>query len=243
MNDRFKKFKDSTGNFKYAIEGIVHVYRSQKHMRFHMLALIICGIFSLILKLNYIEVLFVVFSITMVIVTEMINTAVEAVVDLVTQSYHPLAKFAKDIAAGATLIAALNALIVIVVIVLNHDKINNLTEAIRIDKSHQIAIILTIAFFIMISIIVMYKVAGNKGKIWKGGVISVHSAVGFFLAWATLYLDNKYAILLITLSLAGLIAQSRVEGGIHTFSEVIWGFIVATFISLLFYLIFRPLLP
>ena len=118
MSDKFKKFKDSTGNFKYAIEGIVHVYRSQKHMRFHMLALIICGIFSLILKLNYIEVLFIVFSITQVIVTEMINTAVEAVVDLFTQSYHPLAKFAKDIAAGATLIAALNALIVIVVIVL-----------------------------------------------------------------------------------------------------------------------------
>ena len=241
--DRLKNLRESTGNFKYAMDGIVHAYRSQKHMRFHLTALIIAGIFCIILKLNYVEVLFVIFAISLIIICEMVNTAVEAVVDLVTQQYHPLAKFAKDIAAGATLVAALNAIVVAIVVVLNHQKLNNLVNVIEVDKSHQVNIILVIALFIMMSLIIMYKVAGNKGKLWKGGVISVHSAVGFFLAWTCLYLQDKYAILIVALCLAALVAQSRVEGGIHTISEVIWGAIVATSISLLFFIIFRPLLP
>ncbi|MBQ0105049.1 MAG: diacylglycerol kinase [Armatimonadetes bacterium] len=234
------KLKESTGNFKYAIEGLVHVYRSQKHMRFHLLALIVAGLFSVLLKLTSIEILLVVAAVSFVVITEMINTAIEAVVDLVTQRYHPLAKFAKDIGAGATLVAAVNAVIVGIFIVFGRHE-NETKMLLQGDKFNQPVILIVIAFIIMIAIIIMYKVAGNKGKIWKGGVISVHSAVGFFLAWTAFYLSKEASVCIICLSMAALIAQSRVEGGIHTLQEVIWGAIVATVISFFIYVILVPI--
>lgn len=240
IREKLYKLKDATGNFKYAMEGIVHVYRSQKHMRFHLLALIIAGIFSIIFKLNYLEVLMVIFAISLVLIAEMINTAIEAVVDLVTQKYHPLAKFAKDIGAGATLIAAINAIIVAIVICCNQNHKQDIEKLVQNAVNNNIPLLVSIiGFFIMIAIIIMYKVAGNKGKIWKGGVISVHSAVGFFLAW-TIYLFSKdIALGIIAFVLAAIIAQSRVEGGIHTLQEVIWGAVVATSICLLLNIIFK----
>lgn len=234
------KLSDSTGNFKYAIEGVVHVYRTQKHMRFHLLALILAGVFSLILKLSYIEMLAIVISISFVIFAEMINTAVEAVVDLVTQNYHPLAKIAKDIAAGAVLVATLNAIIVGILVVFNRSRIDTLNQVYIADKPN-LVLIAVVGIAIMLSIVVMYKVAGNKGKVWKGGVISVHSALGFFMAWTTFFLEDRYAIAIVALCLAALVAQSRVEGGIHTVSEVIWGAIVATAIVFLAFMVFAPI--
>jgi len=234
------KLSDSTGNFKYAIEGVVHVYRTQRHMRFHLLALILAGVFSLILKLSYIEMLAIVISISFVIFAEMVNTAVEAVVDLVTQNYHPLAKIAKDIAAGAVLVATLNAIIVGILVVFNRNRIDTLNQVYIADKPN-LVLIGVVGIVIMLSIVVMYKVAGNKGKVWKGGIISVHSALGFFMAWTTFFLEDRYAIAIVALCLAALVAQSRVEGGIHTVSEVIWGAIVATAIVFLAFMVFAPI--
>lgn len=238
--NRFEKLKESTGNFKYAIEGIVHVYRSQKHMRFHLMAVIIAGIFSVILKLTCLEILLVVAAISLVIITEMINTSIEAVVDLITQNYHPLAKFAKDISAGATLIAAVNAVITGILIIFGRHKAEA-QDLLSGERFNQPLILAIMGFIIMIAIIIMYKVAGNKGKVWKGGVISVHSAVGFFLAWTAVYLAKDLSVCIIALVMAALIAQSRVEGGIHTLQEVIWGAFVATVISFFMYVVLVPI--
>jgi diacylglycerol kinase (ATP) len=76
-----------------------------------MVAILII-IISFLLKLNTIELLIVFLTIAMVLTAEMINTAIEAVVDMFTQEYHPLARVAKNVAAGAVLISALNAVIV-----------------------------------------------------------------------------------------------------------------------------------
>lgn len=76
-----------------------------------MVAILII-IISFLLKLNTIELLIVFLTIAMVLTAEMINTAIEAVVDMFTQEYHPLGRVAKNVAAGAVLISALNAVIV-----------------------------------------------------------------------------------------------------------------------------------
>ena len=103
-------FKNPLNGFKYAIEGVVHVLRTQRHMRFHFLTLLLVLIVSLVFNLSRTEVMVLLFTISLVLTAEMFNTAIEAVTDLVTQTYHPLAKFAKDIAAGAVLITTINAL-------------------------------------------------------------------------------------------------------------------------------------
>ncbi len=231
---------NSPRGFKFALEGIEHVFRTQQHMRFHFLCIIIVGLLCILLHLNYIEVCFALVSVAFVIFAEMINTAVEAVVDMVSHRYHPLAKFAKDIAAGAVLVASINAVVMGVIILFNHGKIKNLEKLIDFD-SHSMSIIIILALFIMMSLIVMYKVAGNKGKIWRGGVISVHSSIGFFLAWTVFFIEKKIAVTIIALVLAGLIAQSRVEGGIHSVSEVLWGAIIATLIAFLVFTVIAPI--
>ncbi|MBR4748245.1 MAG: diacylglycerol kinase [Abditibacteriota bacterium] len=231
---------NSPRGFKFAMEGIEHAFRTQQHMRFHFLCIIIVGILCILLKLNYIEVCFAILSVAFVIFAEMINTAMEAVVDMVSQKYHPLAKFAKDIAAGAVLVASINAVLLGAIILFNHSKIRRLEKLIDYD-SHSLTIMIIFAFFILMSLIVMYKVAGNKGKIWRGGVISVHSSIGFFLAWTVFFIEKRIAVTVIALILAGLVAQSRVEGGIHSVSEVIWGAIIATVVAFLIFTVIAPI--
>ncbi len=69
-------------------------------------------LFSSFLGLTVIEVLIICFAVFLVIITEMINTAIEKTIDMITQDYHHLAKIAKNVAAGAVLMASINALIV-----------------------------------------------------------------------------------------------------------------------------------
>src|SRR5437016_6349173 len=88
-------------SFRYASEGVLHCFRTQKHMQFHFLMLVLVLMSGLLLALDVRDMLILIFCISLVIATEMVNTAVEAVVDLVAPNYHPLAKLAKDVAAGA----------------------------------------------------------------------------------------------------------------------------------------------
>ena len=84
----------------------------KRNIKIHFMVAILIIIISFLLKLNTIELLIVFLTIAMVLTAEMINTAIEAVVDMFTQEYHPLARVAKNVAAGAVLISALNAVIV-----------------------------------------------------------------------------------------------------------------------------------
>jgi len=102
--------------FKHALDGIQIGFKTQRNLRFHLAAAILAIVLGLILELQRFEMLFLILSIAFVIFAEMMNTAIEAVVDLVTEEYHELAKMAKDVAAGAVVIASINAIIVAIVI-------------------------------------------------------------------------------------------------------------------------------
>jgi undecaprenol kinase len=108
-NKRKYRYRET---FKFAVEGIHSSFIQEKNIRFHVIFSMIVIIFASILSLSKIEWMFILFAITGMIVLEMVNTAIERVVDLVTDSYHPLAKQAKDIAAGAVLIYAILSVII-----------------------------------------------------------------------------------------------------------------------------------
>src|SRR3712207_4838173 len=90
---------------------------------------------SLFFDFSKIEFVILLGAITLVVIAEMMNTAVEKTVDMVTQEYHPLAKIAKDVAAGGVLVSALYA--VVVGYILFYNKLNMLTGniALRIRES------------------------------------------------------------------------------------------------------------
>ncbi|TKC19951.1 diacylglycerol kinase family protein [Robertmurraya kyonggiensis] len=114
------KFKSSNviRSFQYAIQGITHTLMKERNMQIHVSISVIVVFVSFILKLSAIEWLFILFAIGGVFALELVNTAIERIVDLVTKEYHPLAKQAKDIAAGAAFIYSILSVIVGIIIFL-----------------------------------------------------------------------------------------------------------------------------
>jgi diacylglycerol kinase (ATP) len=106
-------------SFKYAGQGVGYAFRTQRNFRIHgVIGTIALGL-GVYLQVSAIALAIITLTISMVLVLELLNTALEAVVDLsVGREYHPLAKTAKDCAAGAVLIAAIAALIIAGVLLL-----------------------------------------------------------------------------------------------------------------------------
>lgn len=98
-------------SFLHAIDGIIYAIRYEHNMIIIILAALVASISGIFLDLSSTEWLFVILIIGLVMASEMINTAIEAVVDLETLKTHPLAKIAKDAASSATLILSITALI------------------------------------------------------------------------------------------------------------------------------------
>ncbi|KUO51481.1 MAG: diacylglycerol kinase [Desulfitibacter sp. BRH_c19] len=99
-------------SFYFAISGIRYAVKTQRNMKIHIFALILVIGAGLWLDLSAIEWSIVLVMAGLVIISEMLNTAIEALVDMETQEYHPLAKTAKDVAAGAVLIASIISIII-----------------------------------------------------------------------------------------------------------------------------------
>ncbi|UVI32142.1 diacylglycerol kinase [Paenibacillus spongiae] len=99
-------------NAGYAVAGIVHAVKTQRHMKFHLVAAAVAVTTGAACQLSRVEWIMLILVIAMVIAAELLNTAVEAVVDLASPERHPLAKAAKDTAAAAVLVTAVAAAVV-----------------------------------------------------------------------------------------------------------------------------------
>jgi diacylglycerol kinase len=96
-------------SFGFALAGIRYAFKTQPNFKFHVLAMSLVVIFGWYLKLKASEWLWIVFAVALVLVTELLNTAIETLVDLVSPTYHIKAGIAKDTAAAAVLLAAIAA--------------------------------------------------------------------------------------------------------------------------------------
>ncbi|MEM6253307.1 MAG: diacylglycerol kinase family protein [Cyanobacteria bacterium P01_D01_bin.156] len=100
-------------SFRYAWAGILYATRTQRNFRIHLVIALAALCLGIILHINTLEAAVIAVTISAVLIMELMNTALESVVDLtVGQTYHELAKIAKDCAAGAVLISAIAALLV-----------------------------------------------------------------------------------------------------------------------------------
>ncbi|MCW3059729.1 MAG: diacylglycerol kinase [Capsulimonas sp.] len=231
--------KNHLDSFRYAVEGIVHTFRTQKHMRFHFFTVVLVLLISALLRMNRVEMAILFLVVSSVLIAEMLNTAIESVVDMVTQAYHPLAKLAKDIAAGAVLIAAINAVVVGIILFLKDRRIARLS--IQIDHDPQpMNVMVTVTLLILI-IVMLSKVVGGKGSLLHGGIVSGHAALSFCLAATIMYRAADFLTTALAVGLALLVAQSRVEGKIHTLQEVIVGGLLGVFVTTLIYFVRVPL--
>jgi diacylglycerol kinase len=109
---RAKFFK----SFIHAWNGMIYAFQTQRNARVHVALALVALTLGVALHLSAMEFAVIILAIVAVIAAEMINTVAEAIVDLVTDTYHPLAKIAKDVAAGAVLWSAICAVAVGIVI-------------------------------------------------------------------------------------------------------------------------------
>lgn len=217
---RDKRLVDS---FNFAIEGLISALKNEKHMKVHILAAIIIVILAIVINASKVEILIISLSVSFVIITELVNTAVEAIIDLVSPERHPLAKLAKDVAAGAVLVAAINALCV--GYLLFYDKLLDI-----FDGANQLHVIagrkgnISILILILVSILVIVlKTFFRKGTPLEGGMPSGHSAIAFAAFGILVFMTSDVRILVLGFFMAALVAQSRVKSGIHSIREVLAG--------------------
>ncbi|MDR0308888.1 MAG: diacylglycerol kinase family protein [Coriobacteriales bacterium] len=108
----FKPVSNLAQAFRYAFQGIAYAFRTQRNMRIHLLTTVVVLIVAFLLHLQALEWVALLFAIALVIGSELVNTAIEATVDLASPERQPLAKIAKDSAAAAVLIFALFAAVI-----------------------------------------------------------------------------------------------------------------------------------
>jgi diacylglycerol kinase len=107
-------------SFVYAWNGLIYALRTQRNARVHAALALTAVILGLLLHISPVEFAMVFVAITLVFIAEMFNTVAEACVDLVTQEYHPLARIAKDVAAGAVLLNAMLSVVIGLLIFVPH---------------------------------------------------------------------------------------------------------------------------
>jgi diacylglycerol kinase (ATP) len=220
-------------SFNFAFEGIIHVLRTQRNMRIHFAIAALVLVLAVVADVTKFDLIVLLISITFVLIAEMINTAIEGAIDVATSSFDPLAKLAKDVAAGAVLIAAINAVAVGYLVFSG----KTATRAARlIDRVRDAPAELTIVALVLTVIVVIgIKAWTGSGTPLRGGLPSGHSAVAFAGWIAVTYVagpSHRFLVSTLAFVLAVLVAQTRIESGIHSTTEVLFGGLLGALLTL-----------
>lgn len=220
-------------SFNYAIEGVVHVLRTQRNMRIHFAAAFTVIFVAAAAGVSRIELIALLISIAFVLVAEMINTAVEGAIDAATTSFDPMAKLAKDIAAGAVLIASVNAVAVGYLVFAGKAADNSARVLDRLRNAP--AEITLVALVLTVFIVIATKAWTGRGTPLRGGLPSGHAAIAFAGWMAATYIvgdSHRFLVSALTFIMALLVAQTRVESGIHSTLEVAYGGALGALVTL-----------
>lgn len=231
------KIKKTLDSFNNAINGIIDTVRTQRNMRIHLLAALGVLVACFCFDISKVEFLILAVTISMVVAAELTNTAIEAAIDMTTNYYHPLAKVAKNAAAGAVLVTAINALVVGYVIF--WDKVSNISYTLINKVKNSEPYTMLIVLFIVCIVTIIVKAIFGEGTPLKGGMPSGHSALGFSIATAISLITEEPICILLSFLLAFITAQSRVDSEVHSILEVIVGGVFGVLLTLIIFTVFR----
>jgi diacylglycerol kinase (ATP) len=224
-------------SFNYAFEGLIWTLRSQRHMRIHFAVATVVLVLAVAYDVSKIELIALLLAIAFVLIAEMVNTAIEAATDIATTSFNPLAKLAKDIAAGAVLVASVIAVAIGYLVLA--ERLGGPTDR-AFERLYNAPIHLTvIALFGAIVLVIALKAVTGRGTPLRGGLPSGHAALAF-AGWAAITLltddfDHRVLVSTVAFIMACLVAQTRVESGIHSTLEVALGALVGSLSTLVLF--------
>ena len=223
-----------------AVNGIIYAATTQRNIRIQLVLAVIVMILCLFYGLNTTEFLCLLFAVFMVIFAELINTAIETVVDLFVDVYHPKAKIAKDVAAGAVVLAACNALVVGYFIFFKAENLKAISDSIFNNMVKSPLHLAFVAIMLVIIAVIAMKASCSKKKergqlIKEGFVPSGQSAIAF-AALTAIWLNSKDIVTFtLALILSILIVENRVYSNARTKAEVVFGACMGVLIVLLIY--------
>jgi len=228
-----RKWIDSANN---AIEGILHAAKTQRHLRYHFYSAVAVLVLSYILGVERTDFLIISIAVILVLLAEMINTAIEYVVDMISPEHSEKARITKDVAAGAVLITAFGAAVLGYIILFPYFS-RAFEQGIDIAKHSKEEITIISVIFVLITVVVL-KAYSGKGHPLRGGMPSGHSAIAFSAWVAVTYITESFIASLLSFLLSVLIAQSRIAVKAHTPLEVIAGAVLGSGLTLLLFIIF-----
>ncbi len=197
-----------------AIEGILWAVKKERHVRWHFLTGLVVLLVALFFHVTALEFFLLVLAAMLVIFAELINTAIEAVVDLVTEDYHELAKRAKDVAAGAVLLTSVGA------VVLGYVVLSGYIFALFEDQPNLVhrpyGTVPVGALLAVVILVVLLKARFNYGTPLYGGMPSGHAAIAFSIATSVVLSGTGLFSSFLVLFLAALVSQSRLLLKVHS---------------------------
>lgn len=230
------KSKNLIESFNHAINGLIYAVRSERNMKVHITAAALVMVLSMFYNLSRVEFLIVCLTIALVIICELFNTAIEVVVDIITDVYHPKAKVIKDVAAGAVLVSAFISLLVAYFIFFDRFSTSLEIGFVRIKRTPMHITI--IALVITLIAVLVIKAVSGKGTPLRGGMPSGHAAISFAAVTSIALWTNDMGVTILCMIVALLVVQSRVEAKIHSVLEVIVGSVLGVAIALLLFQLF-----
>ena len=229
-------FKQWLRSANFAIEGILYAAKTQRHLRYHFFAAVAVLLVSYILGVTKTEFLIISLSVIAVILAEMFNTAIEAVVDIISPGHSEKARVAKDMAAGAVLVTAFGVAVIGYIILFPYLQAV-FRDGLHVTK-HSKEEITGIAFILVIMLVVITKAYFGKGLPLRGGMPSGHAALAFSAWVATTYLTENFVVSLLSFVIAVIIAHSRVVTREHTVWEVVLGSLMGALVTFLLFRLF-----
>ena len=217
-----KRFIKSTN---HALAGLVHAFKSEGNMRIHFTVAILAVIAGVMTSITRFEMMALCITISFVIFAELMNTAVEAVVDLVTSKFNENEKIAKNVA-------------LVVGYLIFYRKIRTYSfvaqNSIKNAPMHISIACLAIVVLIVIAL-KAHTMKKRKGSYVQGGMPSGHSALAFSICTAIAIMSGDLVVSTFAVVLALIVAESRLETNVHTFTEVIVGALIGVFATVILF--------
>jgi len=223
-------------SFNYAIQGLIYAIKTQRNMKFHIIiamAVIIAGIF---LDVTKVELIMLSLSITLVLLTEMVNTSIELSTDLIKDTFHPVARVIKDISAGAVLVASINSIVVGYLIFIH--RLESQISGGILQLRHSSLYLSFICLVILLILVIITKAIFHKGTPLRGGMPSGHAAVAFSIWAITAFLTSNVTVISLVFIIALLIARNRVKRAVHTVWEVTAGGLLGALVTTIMFKFF-----
>lgn len=220
-----------------AIEGIIFSVKTQRHMRYHLVTALAVLVLSLVLGISRTDFILLSLAIILVLVTELLNTAIERTVDMISKTYDPQAKIVKDIGAGVVLIASFGAVVLAYFILYPAARSVLLSSQWGLRKAPS-DVVAFVALAAVIIVVMIVKALLGKGEPLRGGMPSGHAAVSFSIWSAAFFLSDSVPVAVLTFLLAVMVSWSRWSSGIHRPGEVVAGALLGTGLTFLLFWLF-----